>query len=260
MHTEKVFLTPEIAKAYLSGNKSNRTVSSSSVTKYAKDMASGNWRFTHQGILLGKDGVVIDGQHRMLAVIKSGVGIWCLLSVDQSLESPKDLPIDVGYKRAAHFILGIHPMLAAAAGQAIQIARAVGNCSAAETGEVAKVLDPHFKTLMNNNFTATRGISTAPVQLGGIVRLALGDDPDYIVSTYSDLVHSRFQTLAPYPASFFRQVVVERQTFQGRAVFSRAVRMFDASKRDLKKMQIKDENFAFEEARKLLCQVLDGSK
>lgn len=256
MQTQKVFITPEIATHYLSGNKSNRTVSNSTVTKYASDMSSGNWRLTHQGILIGKNNVVVDGQHRLHAVKKSGMGQWFLLSTDETVCSPKEMPIDIGYKRSNDFILGIHPMLSACSSHALQMGKGLANISPAQLKPVAEKLSPYFETLVNGKYTNRKTISSAPVQLGAIVRLALGDDSDYIVTTYQDLLHSNFTSLHPYPASFFRQCCVDRIAFSSRPTFARSVRVFDPSKKSISKLQVKDESFAFEEARELLLLVI----
>lgn len=47
----------------------NRNVSNAQVLRYARDMANHAWPTTHQGIAVGTDGHVYDGQHRLLAVI-----------------------------------------------------------------------------------------------------------------------------------------------------------------------------------------------
>jgi len=66
-------ITPEKAEGLLEMNISNRAVKKQVVERYAKDMASGNWKENGVPIVIGSDGTVKDGQHRLLAIKTSGV-------------------------------------------------------------------------------------------------------------------------------------------------------------------------------------------
>lgn len=75
MHTEIVKVTPELALLWLQSNTFNRKISENIVNKYARDMKNGNWTLNHQGIAFDDSGVLVDGQHRLWAIIKSGSSI-----------------------------------------------------------------------------------------------------------------------------------------------------------------------------------------
>lgn len=64
-------VTPKLAQRWLHNNFRNRPVSDDVVTAYARDMATGQWVATHQGIAFNDRDELIDGQHRLLAVVKS---------------------------------------------------------------------------------------------------------------------------------------------------------------------------------------------
>ena len=49
----------------------NRPINLRKVNDYAVEMLKGNWRFTHQGIGFSKKGFLIDGQHRLLAILQA---------------------------------------------------------------------------------------------------------------------------------------------------------------------------------------------
>lgn len=72
---EVVDITPEIAEKYLGHNTHNRRTRQRVVNAYAADMANGDWRWNGEGIKFDVDGVLLDGQHRLLAIIESGVTI-----------------------------------------------------------------------------------------------------------------------------------------------------------------------------------------
>lgn len=73
-------ITPEMAKRYLGNNHSNRNIRKSSVAKYKKLMDKGYWHVTGDGITLDCDGNLIDGQHRLLAVIEHGRPVTMLVT------------------------------------------------------------------------------------------------------------------------------------------------------------------------------------
>lgn len=53
-------------------NTHNRRVSKPTISAYSQDMANGNWPLVPNGIGISKDGILIDGQHRLLANAKAG--------------------------------------------------------------------------------------------------------------------------------------------------------------------------------------------
>jgi hypothetical protein len=66
---EKV--SPSLARRWIEASEDvrQRTVVRRRVEKLAHAINSGQWRVTHQGIALTEDGVVLDGQHRLHAII-----------------------------------------------------------------------------------------------------------------------------------------------------------------------------------------------
>src|SRR5690625_6568367 len=68
-------ITPKKAKDLLEKNTHNRPVSNKRVDHYASLMKAGKWHLTHQGIAISKTDVIIDGQHRLLAVVQANMPI-----------------------------------------------------------------------------------------------------------------------------------------------------------------------------------------
>lgn len=74
-YVENVTITPQVAQMMLEHNTHNRNLTESRAQAYARDMASGNWRYTGEGIKFGPDGTLLDGQTRLRAIVLSGVTI-----------------------------------------------------------------------------------------------------------------------------------------------------------------------------------------
>ena len=76
-----VLITPDLAKQLLSLNiKNNRRISSVRVESYARDMRDDKFAETTM-ITIDENGRLIDGQHRLHDVIKSGKAQWFVVFV-----------------------------------------------------------------------------------------------------------------------------------------------------------------------------------
>lgn len=97
MNIQMVKITPEIAEQYLEKNKGNyRSINRSRVLAYAEDMASGNWVQNGEAIKFSENGMLIDGQHRLQAIIQSGKTIE--MPVITGIDNDVSL-FDIGGKR-----------------------------------------------------------------------------------------------------------------------------------------------------------------
>jgi len=71
LHASFVEMTVPLALALLERNGQNRALRKKRIELYATDINAGEWHPNNQGIGLGVDGVVYDGQHRLWAVVKA---------------------------------------------------------------------------------------------------------------------------------------------------------------------------------------------
>ena len=65
-------ISPATAERYLSFNTANRTQAASRILSYANQMAGGKWVDNGETIKFDQDGTLIDGQNRLLAIIRAG--------------------------------------------------------------------------------------------------------------------------------------------------------------------------------------------
>ena len=82
-----VDMTPELASKWFDLARFNREINDTIVALYVRQIKEGLWRRTHQGIALTKAGVLIDGQHRLLAIIKTGQTVPMIVFVDEPEEN-----------------------------------------------------------------------------------------------------------------------------------------------------------------------------
>jgi len=63
---------PELAEGYLAANRGNRAIVQSHVAALARDIRDGQWMFNAQPICFSRCGRLLNGQHRLSAVIEAG--------------------------------------------------------------------------------------------------------------------------------------------------------------------------------------------
>lgn len=102
-----VLVTPDLAKHYLSCNTENRAIRPKHTNRLTHDMNEDRFKITHQGIAFDENGVLIDGQHRLNAIVASGKGQWLLVTT--GLPSKSKQVVDNGARRrAADFMPGAY--------------------------------------------------------------------------------------------------------------------------------------------------------
>lgn len=91
-------ITPAVAEKMLATSKGNRKIRSTWVNTLTGDMAAGRWRLTGDPIRENGDGSLIDGHHRLHAVVASGVPI--ITAVARGVSDTAHPVIDVGKPRS----------------------------------------------------------------------------------------------------------------------------------------------------------------
>jgi len=81
-------ITPKQAAEYLSKNHpKNRPLRAKRVKEWATTLKEGRWVLTHQGIAFDVEDYLIDGQHRLSAIIASGVPAQMMVTRNMSIDS-----------------------------------------------------------------------------------------------------------------------------------------------------------------------------
>lgn len=94
---EIVDATPTMAESWLAKNPNNRNLRQPVVASYARDMVSGNWRLNGETLKFDQAGKLIDGQHRLSAVIAADVSVSMV--VMRGVDADVMDTVDVGAKR-----------------------------------------------------------------------------------------------------------------------------------------------------------------
>jgi hypothetical protein len=68
-------------------NTKNRDISIAKLDGFVEDMDAGDWKFHHQGIAFTPEGMLGDGQHRLIAGALSGKGLHIKVSTDFDMDA-----------------------------------------------------------------------------------------------------------------------------------------------------------------------------
>lgn len=103
---EVMTIRPQDAAEWLKCNKVNRPLRKSKIRKIAREIREGQWQLNGQAIVIAENEDVLDGQHRLLAVIESGIPIKSLVVYGISQEAFKTM--DTGTPRTGADALFLH--------------------------------------------------------------------------------------------------------------------------------------------------------
>jgi len=98
-------ITPSIAKELLDNNNHNRKQRKANVRAIEDALRSGSWQVTGQTIIISKTNQLMDGQHRLQAVMNTGISMQHL--VVRGVENDVFHTIDTGKPRQASDVLSI---------------------------------------------------------------------------------------------------------------------------------------------------------
>lgn len=243
-YNEIVFVTPDMARQILDGNTINRTVRKNHVISIANIMRNGDWQVTAHGIVISDTGILIDGQHRLLALIESGLdGVFMRLFFGE--DENTFIAYDRGAKRSAADSLRVRKEYAEVSSFLVRMINS--NYSPKVTdAKVSILLDyiqPQIDELHAACNTSTKYYSSAPFRTAAVMRIMEGRSKDYAKKTYTALVRGDILSLPPSAASlysaFARGHVKAKDTMD---ILNRAWRIFDEKNAAATKVVIKDSS------------------
>jgi hypothetical protein len=107
-------VTPEMAEMMLRGNARNRHMKRNKVDEYVGALRRDEWRYNGDTCRITTAGKLLDGQHRLLAIVESGIPAKLLIAViDEDHALKAQATMDVGSKRSFGDMLQIEGVASA---------------------------------------------------------------------------------------------------------------------------------------------------
>lgn len=243
-------ITPTVATNMLARNVGNRPVRKQWVKQLAHAMETGDFITTHQGIAFDDKGQLLDGQHRLMAVVESGCEIEML--VTKNLDPTTFSYLDRGVKRSDSDALRVSKKVSEVTSLAVRMA--VGRLAThAETADVHRLVGPIAEDLVAYCGATVKVFSCASMKLAAVYSVLKSGRRDYVFGTYRDLCMGNVDELPTIGKSVVKQLVRGHLSSKDKGdLLGRGLVVFDKKNSHLTRVQIKDEATATEEVRSFL--------
>ncbi len=259
MKSETVLMTPAFADSLLKNNTINRKIRPTWVEDLTAIINRGEWLTTHQGIAISTKNNVLDGQHRLIAISKSGKPVEVMLFTDCQEET--FIAIDRGVlrsvsdvtkysKKTSEVLIAFHKFAYASRKPSPQQVIAVYKKIGLEVDHIHA-----YAPSSKKSFTST-GVRCAVAML---FKKGCEDSLDI----YRKLSLSEFDGLSTVMQSFVKQAIENRLAPTSLAlggaatqfhIFTKALFCFDKRNKDRKVFSV-DEAMK-QDAKRLIIEVL----
>lgn len=219
---ETVEVTPELAAEWLAKNTHNRNIRQRQVTAYARDMAQGMWRMTGEPVKFAHDGTLLDGQHRLMAVLRADVPVRFAVARGLDLESQDNM--DSGIKRQFGDVLHLKGyklghLLAATARLGLFIETSGSESTTVDPAYSNAELDgyllanePDITEAVARAQTLARWIDLAPSVLAYTIMATARQDPDQSATFFESLANNETAGRGDPRNTLLQRLSVARRT------------------------------------------------
>lgn len=250
-------ITPAMAEALLARNTlENRNVRDKLVLTYSADMAAGAWKVSHQAIAVSTDGEVIDGQHRLRAIVHSGATVR--MPIIYGCDSDTFSVIDAGAPRSLADRLQWNKDVIAICSTLHRIASATGGkrITAAGIAPFLMCFGGLSGELIAQHSTNSRKISTSSTR-AAVVLLAKEGQREWAFDAYARIISMTAFMDAPVAVQAWARHISERFGPSDRIdVFLRALVAFDRKNADLTKIIIRSPSDSVRAARDRIMRAM----
>lgn len=234
-------VTPQVAKEFLSKNTDNRHQRGWWVSCLAKAIKRGDWIPTHQGVAFSKSGKLIDGQHRLEAIVESNMPVEMLVVTDVRDDAYKVL--DNGIKRTLADLTGINVRTTEVCRILARLVYGGNSVTSAE--ECLEIYNTGVGEVSDNLVEycgkQIKVYSSAPMRTAAVCLILDGYNQNYIKELYSNLCHQQFNELPNVAQNFIRQVTDGRVNANNKSnLLARGLKVFNPEFKDVSRLQISD--------------------
>jgi hypothetical protein len=203
---ELILVSPEMAEKWLLQNTDNRAHRDWWSITLSNAIRNGNWVTTHQGIVFSESGRLINGQHTLNAIIKSGLSVK--IFVFTGISDKAFQVIDCGLKRTIADLTGLAQKTSEVCrflADIIRPSRTTTLSSDVLRVANAGIADLHDELIEYCNHS-TKVFSSAPVRAAVILKILEGYPKELLKEHYANLVKLNYQHMPSIMHSFSKQV------------------------------------------------------
>lgn len=249
-------VTPQIAQSLLdilaqypeaNCKRLSQKAESNHVERLANIMRTGGWdNSSHQGFLLGKNGVLLDGRHRCMAVVESGATIIVQATFDESKTMAQQVKADVNAAlRSLSYVTGLDKKISYAAAFLVRFVTSQPLPSDTDVAAVGETLIPAYEKLFDNGVSRNRTWASGYHLSAFLLRLldASNKSNDAEITELGNIYHALSNNdpakLVGLPYSYWKQATTRKMSQTEK--FVRLWRALDPTDRTaLDKLQFKN--------------------
>lgn len=258
MRFETVLITPPMAARIVAKNSSNRPLRLGHVNYLSRCMTNKEFKTTHQGIAIDRNGNMVDGQHRLHAIMQSGIPQRMVIAYD--VEADTFGALDQGLKRTHADILNAPTKLVEVSRLAATIIS--GRKGAPTTQEVVnvhEVLQHPVSELLESYTGATRTITSAPMKLAAALKILEGEGSKYVNALYRDMAARNYDELPAVGKVLVRQVDSGKIDIRLKVdVLGRGLVVFTKKSADFKKIHVPENEDTVAYVRKVMKSLTEA--
>ena len=248
-------ITPDVARAYLAVNDNPRDPKKHQVDEFVRIIRAGEFRTLHQGLAFDDHGNLVDGQHRLFAVVEAGIAVH--MWVARGLSKLDVQAIDRGMMRNNATVMGVDIRVAPIITQATYVL--LSHVRKPLTGELMKVkavLEDNCNELISACGYAKAKVTTASMRLGAVMNMFNSAGKAYTMVQYPALVRGDFPAMTPMIQAFYRRLVESSRAMSGHMVLANAYRAFNPKNAHLKSVGIRTVEETLADMRKALGNLI----
>lgn len=256
-------VTPDMARGYMEHNSGNRKIRVSQVDYFSRELRAGRLRTTHQGVAFSCNGRLLDGQHRLLAIIETGIS--ATMFVTRGLSEDAYNSIDFGgVARNMADVIRIERHLVEPVTFLYKVIHGLQKVDPEEFRPYIYSFLKQSELLRVYSSITRRGFTTQPIKAAVILRSNETGD-DYALKVYCDFAAQNWTELPPIAGAFANQVMFgvgggskhrANRRLAHLETFLRALRAFDPKHAKAGTVVITDPAKALADARKRILAQL----
>lgn len=237
------FVTPAAARALLDKlDPAQRRVRPTKVQAFETLLRRGEFATTHQGILVSESGTLLDGQHRLHAIVNTGIGANLFVGRGASVSMIQN--VDGGTPRTDADRLGLSSCAIAVINMFTTFVRPHYTITPDLKQKVHQVAHDRIATLHGFAPTRKRNVTTAPVRAAAVLLMAYAKKRPYVLEQYRALSLQDYASMSAGVSEFNRQLMNGVQggkaTDNTQGAFMRAWFALDPERAEAQKIIIRD--------------------
>lgn len=260
--TEEVVLTPAMAQEFLKVNVINRPLTRSIVDSWRAIYERGEYVKTHQGMAFSDTKLMLDGQHRCVAMAEMPEGFSVRMNVTFDLPEAAFSAMDVGRKRTASEVLRESQRL-------VECARFLARLYLGRSNLVTPAYLVQFVDVIRGTHdrlvafcpASTKMWTSGPVRAAAVMSVLAGQDEDFIHIVYRSLATSDFDAMTQSAQTLYKaHVSGSLRATNSHDTYAKALKVFDVRQQTLKVIKVLDIPTVIGSAREFLQTLLDDDQ